>query len=153
NTSPNMHSLTEAALYPGIGLMEIAISVGRGTPTPFEVIGAPYIDEKALVLPPMPGVTFTPIRFTPDASTFAGKECGGIRTAVTDRKALRPVALGVTIAAALRRLYPNDFAFDKMQKLVRDPATIDAIRDGRTIEWSADEAAFNARREKYLLYR
>jgi len=155
NTSPNMRSLTEAALYPGIGLMESAISVGRGTPTPFEVIGAPYIDGNALVtaLPPQPGVMFTPIRFTPDASIFAGKECGGVRMAITDRKVLRPVATGVAIATALRRLYSSDFALDKMQRLVRDPATMEAIRSGTPVDWSADEAAFNSRREKYLLYR
>ena len=155
NTSPNMRSLTEAGLYPGIGLLESAISVGRGTATPFEVIGAPYIDGAALIaaLPATPGVSLTPVRFTPDASVFAGKECGGVRIAITDRKALRPVALGVAIATALRRLYPNDFAVDKMQRLVRDPATMDAIRNGTTIDWSSDEAAFNARRDKYLLYR
>ena len=155
NTSPNMRSLTEATLYPGIGLMESAISVGRGTPTPFEVIGAPYIDGNALVtaLPPQPGVMFTPIRFTPDASIFAGKECGGVRMAITDRKVLRPVATGVAIATALRRLYSSDFALDKMQRLVRDPATMEAIRSGTPVDWSADETAFNARREKYLLYR
>ncbi|HEX9407432.1 MAG TPA: exo-beta-N-acetylmuramidase NamZ domain-containing protein, partial [Thermoanaerobaculia bacterium] len=155
NTSPNMRSLTEAGLYPGIGLMESAISVGRGTPTPFEVLGAPYIDGSALIaaLPPQPGITFTPIRFTPDASTFAGKECGGVRMTLTDRKALRPVATGVAIATALHRLYPNDFAVEKMQRLLRDPATLDAIRSGAPISWAADESAFNVRREKYLLYR
>jgi uncharacterized protein YbbC (DUF1343 family) len=154
NTSPNMRSLTEAALYPGIGIMESAISVGRGTPTPFEVLGAPYIDGAALIaaLPPQAGLTFTPIRFTPDASVFTGKECGGVRMTITDRKALQPVATGVAIATALRRLYPNDFDIDKLQRLLRDPATLDAIRSGATIDWSADEAAFNARREKYLLY-
>jgi len=69
NTSPNMRSLTEAALYPGIGLLESAVAVGRGTPTPFEVIGAPYIDgdrvARELAALALPGVTFTPIRFTP----------------------------------------------------------------------------------------
>ena len=81
------------------------------------------------------------------------EECGGVRITLADRKAFRPVAAGVTIATALRRLYPNDFAVDKMQRLVRDPPTIEAIRSGTPIDWSADEAAFNSRREKYLLYR
>jgi uncharacterized protein YbbC (DUF1343 family)/CubicO group peptidase (beta-lactamase class C family) len=154
NTSPNMRSLTEAALYPGIGILETAISVGRGTATPFEVIGAPYIDGHRLVreLPSLAGVTFTPVRFTPDASMFAGKECGGVRMTVTDRKALRPVSMGVTIAAVLHRLYPNDFDVDKLERLVRDPRTLDAIRAGQSIDWSADEAEFAARRAKYLLY-
>ena len=73
--------------------------------------------------------------------------------AITDRKLLHPVATGAAIAMKLRRLYPNDFAVDKMQRLVRDPATMEAIRSGTPVDWSADEAAFNARREKYLLYR
>ena len=153
NTSPNMRSLTEAALYPGIGILESAISVGRGTPTPFEVIGAPYIDGQRLASElSAPGATFTPIRFTPDASIFAGKECGGVRMTITDRKILRPVALGVKIATIINHLYPNDFAIDKLQRLLRDPATLDAIRAGTPIDWHDDEAAFNARRMKFLLY-
>ncbi|HJT16676.1 MAG TPA: DUF1343 domain-containing protein [Thermoanaerobaculia bacterium] len=155
NTSPNMRNLTEAGLYPGIGLMESALSVGRGTAMPFEVVGAPYIDGNALAaaIPPQPGLTITPTRFTPNASNFAGKECGGIRMTITERRALRPVASGVAIATAIHRLYPNDFDPEKMQRLVRDPATIAAIKSGTPISWAADEAAFNARREKYLLYR
>ena len=153
NTSPNMRSLTEAALYPGIGILESAISVGRGTPTPFEVIGAPYIDGQRLASElSAPGATFTPIRFTPDASIFAGKECGGVRMTITDRKILRPVALGVKIATIINHLYPNDFAIDKLQRLLRDPATLDAIRAGMPVDWHDDEAAFNARRMKFLLY-
>jgi uncharacterized protein YbbC (DUF1343 family) len=154
NTSPNMRSLSAAALYPGIGILESAISVGRGTPTPFEVIGAPYIDGDRLARElALPGVAFTPIRFTPDASIFAGKQCGGVRMTITDRKVFRPVATGAAIAALVRRLYPNDFAVDKLQRLVRDPQTLDAIRAGKTVSWSDDEAAFSARRQTYLLYR
>jgi uncharacterized protein YbbC (DUF1343 family)/CubicO group peptidase (beta-lactamase class C family) len=154
NTSPNMRNLSEAGLYPGIGILESAISVGRGTPTPFEVMGAPYIDGEHLAKElTAPGVVFTPIRFTPNASVFAGKECGGVRMTITDRKALRPVATGVMIATTLRRLYPNDFALNKLQRLLRDPATLEAIRTGTPFDWAADEAAFSARRSKYLLYR
>jgi len=154
NTSPNMRNLSEAGLYPGIGILESAISVGRGTPAPFEVLGAPYIDGAALLraLPPLPGISFTPMRFTPEASVFAGKECGGLRMSITDRRAFRPVATGVAIATAIERLYPNDFAIDKLQRLLRDPATLDAIRGGKAPDWSADEAAFAARRAKYLPY-
>jgi uncharacterized protein YbbC (DUF1343 family) len=154
NTSPNMRSLTAAGLYPGIGILESAISVGRGTATPFEVLGAPYIDGNLLARElNLPGISFTPIRFTPNASVFAGKECGGVRMTVTDRKAFRPVFTGVTIAATLRRFYPNDFAVDKLQRLLRDPRTLDAIRTGKVADWTDDEAEFGARREKYLIYR
>jgi uncharacterized protein YbbC (DUF1343 family) len=149
NTSPAMRSLSAAALYPGIGLLENAISVGRGTATPFELIGAPYIDGERLARElSIPGVTFTPIRFTPDA----GRECGGVRMTITDRKALCPVFTGVTIATVLHRLYPNEFDVAKMQRLLRDPRTLEAIRAGVAISWADDEAAFAARRAKYLLY-
>jgi len=154
DTSPAMRSLEAAGLYPGIGILESAISVGRGTPTPFEVIGAPYIDPGALLkaLPPLPGITFTPTRFTPDSSIFAGKECGGLQMKITDRRTFRPVATGVAIATALERLYPNEFAIDKLDRLLRDPATLQAIRDDQAADWTADEKAFAARRVKYLLY-
>jgi uncharacterized protein YbbC (DUF1343 family) len=155
NTSPNMRSLAAATLYPGIGILEHAVSVGRGTETPFELIGAPYIDPAALIraLPPLPGIAFTPVDFTPAASVFEGKQCHGVRFTVTDRKAFKPVAAGIAIAAALQRLYPNDFALDKLAPLLRDPETLEAIRAGRAVSWADDEAAFSARREKYLLYR
>jgi uncharacterized protein YbbC (DUF1343 family) len=154
NTSPNMRSLTAATLYPGIGILERAVSVGRGTATPFELMGAPYIDADALAreLPPLPGIQFQPVHFTPTASVFEGKPCHGVRFTLTDRKAFKPVATGVAIATVLHRLYPNDFALDKLATLLRDPQTLDAIRDGKPISWADDEAAFAARRAKYLLY-
>jgi uncharacterized protein YbbC (DUF1343 family) len=153
NTSPAMRSLSAAGLYPGIGLLENAISVGRGTATPFELIGAPYIDGERLTRElTLPGIAFMPVRFTPDASVFAGKECGGVRMTIIDRKALRPVFIGVTIATVLHRLYPNDFDVDKMRRLLRDGRTLEAIRAGVTISWTDDEAAFAVRRTKYLMY-
>jgi len=132
NTSPNMRSLNAAALYPGLGLMERAISVGRGTPTPFEIIGAPYIDgtQLAAALGPLPGVTIEPVRFTPTASTHANEECGGLRFTITDRRALRSVDVGLRIASALSRLYGDKFPVDKMQHLLRHKETLERIRAG-----------------------
>ncbi|MGZ7080938.1 MAG: exo-beta-N-acetylmuramidase NamZ domain-containing protein, partial [Thermoanaerobaculia bacterium] len=109
NTSPNMRSLTEAALYPGIGLLENAISVGRGTSTPFEVVGAPYVDAGALARAMnslhLPGIWFEPARFTPDASIYADEECGGVRLLVMNRKRFEPVRTGLALAMALLRMY------------------------------------------------
>jgi uncharacterized protein YbbC (DUF1343 family) len=152
NPSPNMRSLHAAALYPGIGLLEHAISVGRGTATPFEILGAPYIDGSRLAaaLHGVPGLVFTPVRFTPTASVFAGQECGGVRLTITDRKLLRAVDTGLAIAAALTRLYPAQFELEKVQPLLRHPPTLDAIRRGAKPAWNLD--AFLARRAKYLLY-
>jgi uncharacterized protein YbbC (DUF1343 family)/CubicO group peptidase (beta-lactamase class C family) len=161
NTSPNMRSVTEAGLYPGIGILEFAISVGRGTETPFEVVGAPYIDgatlARELTAMPLPGIRFEAASFTPSSSNFAKQLCGGVRMTITDRRTLRPVATGIAIALVLHRLYPKDFALDKLAPLLRDPATLEAIRAGKPLNeivamWRDDEAAFAARRAKYLLY-
>ncbi|MBV8519513.1 MAG: DUF1343 domain-containing protein [Acidobacteria bacterium] len=155
NPSPNIRSLDAAALYPGLGLLERALSVGRGTDTPFEIVGAPYIEGAVLAreLRGVRGVSFTPIRFTPTASTFANTECGGLRIAITNRRQLRSVELGVAIASALVRLYPSQFAVDEIEPLLRDKETLNAIRAGRTLDdmrvfWRID--AFLARRAKYL---
>ncbi|HEX3068847.1 MAG TPA: exo-beta-N-acetylmuramidase NamZ domain-containing protein [Thermoanaerobaculia bacterium] len=161
NTSPNMRSLTEATLYPGIGIVEQAVSVGRGTDTPFEILGAPYVDgavlARELTAMSLPGIRFEATEFTPTSSNFAKQHCGGVRMTITDRNAWRPVATGVAIALVLHRLYPNDFALDKLATLLRDPATLDAIRANKPLSeiiamWREDEAAFAARRAKYLLY-
>jgi uncharacterized protein YbbC (DUF1343 family)/CubicO group peptidase (beta-lactamase class C family) len=159
NTSPNMRSLDAAALYPGIGLLESAISVGRGTPIPFEQIGAPYIDGQRLAAElralALPGVTFEPVRFTPDYSVHKGEPCSGIRFRITDRRALRSVDLGVAIATILERLYPSQFDEQKMVRLLRHEPTLQAIRAGRPLDeiralWSSD---FETRRTNYLIYR
>jgi uncharacterized protein YbbC (DUF1343 family) len=140
-----MRSLTEAALYPGVGILETSISVGRGTPTPFELVGAPYIDAarfaKEMNALRLPGVRFEPAHFTPASSLFAKKACGGVRLVVSDRKALQPVRSGIAIALVLQRLYPKEFTFDG--RLLRAPLTPD---------WADDERAFRERRAKFLLY-
>jgi uncharacterized protein YbbC (DUF1343 family) len=161
NTSPNMRSVTEAGLYPGVGILEFAVSVGRGTETPFEIVGAPYIDGSALTREltamSLPGIRFEATSFTPSSSVFAKQLCGGVRMTITDRPTLRPVSMGIAIALVLHRLYPNDFALDKIAPLLRDPATLEAIRADKPLAeivsmWRGDEAAFAARRAKYLLY-
>jgi len=131
-----MRSLEAAGLYPGIGLLERAVSVGRGTDTPFEILGAPYIDGAALIreVGPIAGVNMTPTRFTPTASVHKGEACGGIRMTITDRRALRSVHLGLAIAAALVRLYPDKFPVNEIQPLLRHQASLDALRAGRIPE-------------------
>jgi uncharacterized protein YbbC (DUF1343 family) len=162
NPSPNMRSLTEATLYPGIGLLETTnLSVGRGTDTPFEVIGAPWLDGKRLAAVlsarKIPGVTFTPIHFTPSASTFAGERCGGVRFAVTDRDSLRPVALGIEIAVALRDLHPVDWQRTKFVSLLANRDTFERLERGETADaivrsWKNGLDEFRRRRAAHLLY-
>src|SRR5262249_28425758 len=154
--SPNMRSLTAAALYPGLGLQESAISVGRGTDKPFEQFGAPYIDDVFLASElnkaGLAGVRFVPVRFTPTYSTFKNQECGGAVIVVTDRDKLQAVDLGIVLALMLRRLYPDDYALDKIAPLLRDPSTLEAIKSGQMLSaikrsWEADLRAFKKRRE------
>ena len=162
NPSPNMRNLNEAVLYPGIGLLETTnLSVGRGTDTPFEVLGAPWIDARRLAgelnAASLPGVVFVPIRFTPASSKFAGEECGGVNILVTDRAAFPSVRTGLTIARTLRTLYPNDWDTKSFNRLLSNQQTFEAIVEGRPIDKiEQDNApalqAFQQRRQKYLLY-
>jgi uncharacterized protein YbbC (DUF1343 family) len=159
--SPNMRSLNAATLYPGVGLQESALSVGRGTDTPFEVVGAPYIDELRLAAElnglMLHGIRFVPLRFTPTYSTFKEQECGGVAMVITDRDALRPVDVGLAVALVLRQLYPREYALDKIQSLLRDHATSEAIKTNAPLSvikqaWVRDLEEFHQRRQRYLLY-
>ena len=161
NPSPNMRSLTAATLYPGVGLLESAVSVGRGTETPFELVGAPYIDEAklaaALNAAQVPGVRFEATRFTPNASVFQGQPCGGVRIVLTDRAKCAAVDVGLALALELERLYPTNFALEKVNMLLQDRATLEAIRAGQPRDeikqaWAAGLEKFKPRREACLLY-
>jgi uncharacterized protein YbbC (DUF1343 family)/CubicO group peptidase (beta-lactamase class C family) len=162
NPSPNMRNLIQATLYPGIGAFESAnVSVGRGTDTPFEQIGAPWIDgvalAEALNARRLPGVSFYPIRFTPTASKFANEECQGVFILVLDRSAVHPVRVGVEIASALWKLHGAKFEMDRAARLfgsVRDIGRIKAGDDPGAIaaRWAGAEARWRRVRAKYLLY-
>ena len=162
NPSPNMRSLAQATLYPGIGLLETTnVSVGRGTDTPFEVLGAPWIDgvrlATALNEARLSGVAFVPVRFTPDASKYANEECGGVNAVVTDRAAFRPVVVGLTIAHLLRKHHPDDWETKSLDRLLIEKPVADAILAGSPpadIErgYAEELREFVGRRGKYLLY-
>jgi uncharacterized protein YbbC (DUF1343 family) len=162
NPSPNMRNLTEAALYPGIGMIEGAnISVGRGTDTPFELVGAPWIDASTfaayLNAREIDGVRFVPVNFTPSASNYANASCGGVNILVTNREALDAPELGLEIAAALQHLYPGKFTISKLDGLMRSHATLDALtagEDPRRIaeDWQDALKDFKTMRARYLLY-
>src|ERR1700728_2210983 len=101
NPSPNLRSVTEALLYDGVGLLEgTNLSVGRGTDTPFEVVGAPYVDGDSLLrelqTEGVPGVLLSKATFVPSSSTFSGRPCSGVRISVTARRLLDPIHLGVS---------------------------------------------------------
>jgi uncharacterized protein YbbC (DUF1343 family)/CubicO group peptidase (beta-lactamase class C family) len=162
NPSPNMRSLEAAALYPGIGLLETTnLSVGRGTDTPFELVGAPWLDGRRLAqllnARVIAGVHFSPVHFTPSASVFAGERCGGVRMNVVDREVLRSVSLGIEIAVALRDLYPADWDRKNFVSLLANGAVFERLAREETApaiiaSWQKDLEEFVKRRAKYLLY-
>lgn len=162
NPSPNMRCLNQALLYPGIGMIETTnLSVGRGTDTPFEVIGAPWIDSRELARElnsrEVPGTTFVPIRFTPTSSKYAGQLCGGLNLVITNRKQLEPLTLGWHLSAALQKLYPNQWQGQQAMRLLGSQATLDAILSGKSVEAiqavaNDGVAEFKTRRRDFLIY-
>jgi uncharacterized protein YbbC (DUF1343 family) len=160
--SPNMRNLYQALLYPGIGAIEGSnISVGRGTDTPFEQIGAPWINgpelARELNRQRLPGLRVYPVRFRPTASRFAGELCDGVFFLVTDRDALRPVRLGLEVAVALHRLYGNQFDLEAVARLFGSRDMLASIRAGDTpseiaAAWAEGEAAWRRLTVPYLLY-
>ena len=162
NPSPNLRSVDEELLYPGIGLLEgTNLSVGRGTSTPFEIVGAPWIDESALVAAlareRVPGVGFEATRFTPSASAYQGEECGGMKVTIADRRSFQAVRTGLAIARALASLYPKDWHVADVDSLLQDAPLLDALRAGAplddlVLQANADVAAWRTKRDKYLLY-
>ena len=162
NPSPNMRSLTQAILYPGVGLLETTnVSVGRGTDTPFEVLGAPWIEERSLArslnATGLSGVRFVPIRFTPNASKYKDESCGGVNIVITNRQTVKPVRIGIAIACQLRKMYPRKWETKSLNRLLSNEQTNAAINGGkswREIEsgWQSELEKFKQRRSKYLLY-
>jgi uncharacterized protein YbbC (DUF1343 family)/CubicO group peptidase (beta-lactamase class C family) len=163
NPSPNMRNLTQATLYPGIGAIEGSnVSVGRGTDTPFEQIGAPWIDgvalSTALNARSLPGIRFYPVRFTPATSKYANEPCGGVFMIVTDRLALHPVRVGLEIAAMLHKMYGAKYELESTERLFGLREGIARIQTGDdpsaiASSWAAGEARWRLLRNKYLVYR
>jgi uncharacterized protein YbbC (DUF1343 family)/CubicO group peptidase (beta-lactamase class C family) len=162
NPSPNMRSLTQATLYPGVGLLEYTnLSVGRGTDTPFEVIGAPWMDGRRLARllnsRNIPGARFVPIRFTPKSSVFKGEQCDGINILITDRRAFRSVAAGIEIAVALRVLHSDEWKHERYLRLMVNQEAYSkmvSMEDPRAIvsSWQKGISDFISRRSAFLLY-
>lgn len=160
--SPNLRTLTQTRLYPGVALIESAnVSVGRGTATPFELVGAPWInkDELARYLSGrnLAGVRFVADEFVPAENKYKNEVCQGIRIVITDEDALDPIALGLELTAALYRLYPDSFLVDKVLPMFGTQQVLDDIKNCASTEaiacaWEPSLARFKALRAKYLLY-
>ncbi|HEX8564683.1 MAG TPA: exo-beta-N-acetylmuramidase NamZ domain-containing protein [Pyrinomonadaceae bacterium] len=162
NPSPNMRSLTEATLYPGIGLLETTnLSVGRGTDTPFEIIGAPWLDGQKLAEylnnRNIAGARFVPRRFTPNASVFKGEECSGVNIIIIERARFRPVRTGIEIAIALKKLFPENWKSERYQNLLVNKNAFDRVQRADSPEeietsWASALEDFKKRRAQFLLY-
>lgn len=171
NPSPSMRSLTAATLYPGLCLLEsTTLSMGRGTVKPFEQVGAPFVDGERLAAElnraGIPGVRFEPVKFTPRPALYPGPaktlkhgdaECGGVRVVLTDREKCPVVDIGIELALAMQRLYPEQFKTDAMARLLGDDETLAAIKVGLSAAsikaaWAKRLAAFEERRQAFLIY-
>jgi uncharacterized protein YbbC (DUF1343 family)/CubicO group peptidase (beta-lactamase class C family) len=160
---PQLRSVTEAALYPGVGLVEgTNVSVGRGTDTPFELLGAPWIKGRELAqylnARDIAGVRFVPTSFTPSASNYSGQKCEGVNLVLLDRNALDAPELGLELAAALHKLYPQQWRLEKMMDILVSRAVFDAIAQGQdprriAQDWQEKLQEFIKIREKYIIYK
>jgi uncharacterized protein YbbC (DUF1343 family) len=160
--SPNLRTLTQAALYPGVAVVEGSnVSVGRGTDTPFELFGAPWVDGRDLADylndRAIQGVRFEPADFTPQTHRYKNEVCQGVRISLTDRQALDSPALGIEIVSALHRLYPKDFQVDKTLGMIGSREVLQAIKTGLDPTfilqaWQISLEQFCKLRAKYLLY-
>jgi len=160
--SPNLPTAHAALLYAATGLVEGAnVSVGRGTQTPFELVGAPWVDEHMLVAAlaarHVPGVVVQPAIFTPTKDTYARELCHGVRIGITDRKKADLPELGMEIIAALYKLYPDRFDLAATVKLIGSQETFLSIEnqvapDKIAVDWREALATFEAERQKYLIY-
>jgi uncharacterized protein YbbC (DUF1343 family)/CubicO group peptidase (beta-lactamase class C family) len=160
--SPNLRTVTEAVLYPGVALIEgTNVSVGRGTDTPFELVGAPWIKSRELAAylngRGIAGVRFVPVTFTPTAAVYNGQKCEGVNVILTERNALDAPELGIELASALRKLYPEDFKLERMTALLVNQVAYDGLvagKDPRRIaqDWQEGLEKFEVIRKKYLIY-
>lgn len=163
-SSPNMPHPGTAILYPGICLVEgTNCSAGRGTPLPFEIVGAPWLDGYALAAEmnalSLEGVRFRPLTFTPTDDKFADETCSGVQVHVTEREALRPVSVGLYLIATVKRLCPDQFEWqvEHFDLLIGDGRVRAAMDRGDAVDtitdqWTQGQKDFAARRAAYLMY-
>jgi uncharacterized protein YbbC (DUF1343 family) len=174
-TSPNIPTFEAALVYPGMGVVgEADVSEGRGTPTPFSLFGAPWLDGARTVehlnALHLPGVRFERAGFVPHSiprvathPRFEGKPINGVRIIVTDVARFEPLEAGVHVLAALAaearsqgraQLVANLAMFHAIAGTKRLHRMLAAGSDGGAIiaAWQAEVAQFKARRAPYLLY-
>jgi uncharacterized protein YbbC (DUF1343 family) len=161
--SPNLRTTKGAILYPGLEiLLNAGVSTGRGTETPFEEFGAPWMDGDAVAAAlnerHLPGLRFAPHPFIPVTGIYMAERCGGVSIRVTDRAAVRSMRMGIEIAVLLHKMYPKEFDVAKMLHLTGNAKTVQMIEAGDSADeivasWSQDLQSFDQMRRKYFLYK
>jgi uncharacterized protein YbbC (DUF1343 family) len=163
NPSPNIRTLDQALLYPGVALLEGLrnYSVGRGTDTPFQFVGADWLDADALAAylnrRDIAAARFYAVERSPKSSRFSDRSIEGVQITVLDRERLRSTRLGLELAAALIRFYPEQVRLEETAKLVGHRATLENLEGGHSPnaiwrEWEAAQTGFLEVRRRYLLY-
>lgn len=167
--SPAANGLQMLGLYPGLCFLEgTNLSEGRGTAVPFQVFGAPWLDERRtaaeLKARNQPGVLFRPTYFTPSASKHQGQFCRGVQIHVVDRQALRPVALGAHVIDVVRKLHPEQFEWiswghirsidrlsgsDRLFRAAEGEEQLSAVLES----WEEEARAFAKESAAYHLYK
>jgi uncharacterized protein YbbC (DUF1343 family) len=162
--SPNMPTPDTALVYPGTCMFEgTNLSEGRGTTRPFELVGAPYADERwaqTLRGQSHPGVLVREAYFTPTFSKHVGKACAGVQLHVTDPSTFDPLRTATAMIVAARQVYGSSFAWrsdnwiDKLTGSTRFRTMVDAgaSADEVVAAWQDDLAAFDDLRREHLLY-
>jgi uncharacterized protein YbbC (DUF1343 family) len=174
-TSPNIPSYASALVYPGIGIVgELQVNEGRGTPIPFQQLGAPWLDAAALsgtlAALRLPGVRFEAVSYTPveikgvaASPRFKGERIAGIRVIATDAAVVEPLEIGMHVIAGLVRaaklrgkplLPASPRMLHQIAGTTRFHELLRAGAGGHDIiaAWAGDVAGFQQRRARYLLY-
>jgi uncharacterized protein YbbC (DUF1343 family) len=170
--SPNLPTLDGCLVYPGQVLLEgTNLSEGRGTTRPFELFGAPFLEPRRIkaILPELPGVVLREASFEPTFHKWAGELCRGFQLHVTDRQRFKPYYITLALLAAIREIYPEQFAWRQppyeyeTERLPIDLLTGDAairlgLEQGMSAaeleeSWQEDLGRFMETRREFLLYR
>ena len=153
--SPNLRTIKGSIVYPGLEFLQSAgVSVGRGTETPFEEFGAPWMDGEKIAAglntAHLPGMKFIAQPFIPVSGLYAGRRCGGVAIRIGDRAAVRAMQMGLEIAALLLKTYPQDFDVSKTITLLGNSETVQKLKDGVSaseiaLSWQSALAEYDIR--------
>ncbi|HEY0015748.1 MAG TPA: DUF1343 domain-containing protein [Longimicrobium sp.] len=165
NPSPNIRTLDAALAFSGLVMLETTnLSIGRGTPTPFGYVGAPYLDNAELLRRVrgygLPGVRFELAEFTPRGTEwmqFRNQRCRAVRLRITDRDVYQPVLTALVFLSEIQKMHPRSLGMGPMLQMLGSRWAPDAVRRGddpREIfrRWETENAAWKERVAKYRLY-